>query len=291
MRQLRCGESMTSQVLEVETEEGQASRRALGSSFYAAMRIMPAGQREAMFEIYSFCRAVDDIADDQGPAEDRLQRLERWRGDIDAIYRGEKRPGLAGLAVAVRDFGLDRDDFRGIIDGMEMDVRENIQAPDFVTLDLYCDRVASAVGRLSVRVFRMPREEGQQLAEHLGRALQLTNILRDLDEDAGINRLYLPQEFLRDADIASTDPETVLASPALPEVCERIVALARWRFSEADKIMSAHPRRMVRTPRVMSEAYKSILAGLVARGWAPPRERVRLSKSRIAMIVLRHFII
>ena len=121
--------------------------------------------------------------------------------------------------------------------GMEMDVRENIQAPDFVTLDLYCDRVASAVGRLSVRVFRMPREEGQRLAEHLGRALQLTNILRDLDEDAAINRLYLPREFLRDAGVASAEPEIVLASPALPEVCERIVALARWRFSEADKIM------------------------------------------------------
>jgi phytoene synthase len=255
------------------------------------MRIMPPGQREAMFEIYSFCRAVDDIADDQGPAEPRLEALDRWRKDIDAVYRGEKRPGLGGLAVAVRDFGLDRDDFRAIIDGMEMDVRENIQAPDFVTLDLYCDRVASAVGRLSVRVFRMPREEGQRLAEHLGRALQLTNILRDLDEDAAINRLYLPREFLRDAGVASTEPEIILASPALPEVCERIVALARWRFSEADKIMVAHPRRMVRTPRVMSEAYKSILAGLVARGWARPREPIRLSKSRIAMIVLRHFII
>ena len=282
---------MTSQVLEVEAEEGNASRRALGSSFYAAMRIMPPGQREAMFEIYSFCRAVDDIADDQGPAEPRLENLDRWRKDIEAIYSGEKRPGLGGLAVAVRDFQLEKDDFRAIIDGMEMDVLQNIQAPDFVTLDLYCDRVASAVGRLSVRVFRMPREEGRHLAEHLGRALQLTNILRDLDEDAAINRLYLPQEFLSEAGIAITDPATVLASPALPEVCERIVALARWRFSEADKIMNAHPRRMVRTPRVMSEAYKSILAGLVARGWAAPRERVRLSKSRIVMIVLRHFII
>ncbi len=282
---------MTSQVLEVEAEEGNASRRALGSSFYAAMRIMPPGQREAMFEIYSFCRAVDDIADDQGPAEPRLENLDRWRKDIEAIYSGEKRPGLGGLAIAVRDFQLEKDDFRAIIDGMEMDVLQNIQAPDFVTLDLYCDRVASAVGRLSVRVFRMPREEGRHLAEHLGRALQLTNILRDLDEDAAINRLYLPQEFLSEAGIAITDPATVLASPALPEVCERIVALARWRFSEADKIMNAHPRRMVRTPRVMSEAYKSILAGLVARGWAAPRERVRLSKSRIVMIVLRHFII
>ncbi len=100
--------------------------------------------------------------------------------------------------------------------------------------------------------------------------MQLTNILRDLDEDAAINRLYLPKEFLRDAGIASSDPAAVLGSPALPEVSERIAALARWRFSEADKIMNGHPRRMVRTPRVMSEAYKSILAGLVARGWAPP---------------------
>jgi phytoene synthase len=282
---------MTSRAVEAEAEEGQASRRALGSSFYAAMRIMPPGQREAMFEIYSFCRAVDDIADDQGAGDGRLQRLDRWRDDIDAIYRGEKRPGLAGLAVAVRDFGLEKDDFHAIINGMEMDVRQNIQAPEFVDLDLYCDRVASAVGRLSVRVFRMPREEGRQLSEHLGRALQLTNILRDLDEDAAIGRLYLPREFLRDASILSTDPAVVLASPALPYICERIVTLARWRFSEADKIMKAHPRKMVRTPRVMAEAYKAILGALAARGWKAPRAPVKLSKSRIILIVLRHFIV
>jgi presqualene diphosphate synthase len=282
---------MTTQAIEVKgAEEAQAQRRALGSSFYAAMRIMPPGQREAMFEIYSFCRAVDDIADDQGPAEARLQALEKWRQDIDAVYRGDKRAGLPGLAVAVRDFQLEREDFRAIIDGMEMDVLNNIQAPDFVTLDLYCDRVASAVGRLSVRVFRLPKEEGRQLAEHLGRALQLTNILRDLDEDAAINRLYLPREFLAEAAITSTGPGTVLAHPALPEVCGRIVALARWRFAEADKIMNAHPRRMVRTPRVMSEAYKSILAALVARGWSSPRPQVKLSKPRLAVILLRHFI-
>jgi presqualene diphosphate synthase len=282
---------MTSQAVEGEPAEGQASRRALGSSFYAAMRIMPPGQREAMFEIYSFCRAVDDIADDQGSADGRLQRLDRWRDDIDAIYRGEKRPGLNGLAVAVRDFELEKEDFYAIIDGMEMDVRQNMQAPDFVDLDLYCDRVASAVGRLSVRVFRMPREEGRQLSEHLGRALQLTNILRDLDEDAAIGRLYLPLEFVRDAGIVSADPAKVLASPALPYICERIVTLARWRFAEADKIMNAHPRKMVRTPRVMAEAYKAILAALLARGWKAPRARVKLSKTRIVMIVLRHFII
>jgi phytoene synthase len=282
---------MASQVLEVqEAEEVEAKQRALGSSFYAAMRIMPPGQREAMFEIYSFCRAVDDIADDQGPTEGRLEQLEKWRDNIDAIYRGEKPTGLVGLAVAVRDFKLEREDFRAIIDGMEMDVRENIQAPPFVELDLYCDRVASAVGRLSVRVFGLPLEDGKQLAEHLGRALQLTNILRDLDEDAAIHRLYLPKEFLAEAGITSTDPTTVLANPTLPEVCGRIVALALWRFREADKIMKAYPRRTVRTPRVMSEAYKSILTALVARGWNAPRSPIRLNKMRLILIVLRLFV-
>jgi presqualene diphosphate synthase len=282
---------MTSQAIEIEGNmEANAAGRAHGSSFYAAMRIMPRGQREAMFEIYSFCRAVDDIADDPGPKEPRMQALEQWRRDIDAIYWGEVPAHLKGLAVAVRDFGLEREDFWAVIDGMETDVRETIQAPDFVDLDLYCDRVASAVGRLSVRVFRLAAEQGKSLAEHLGRALQLTNILRDLDEDAAMGRLYLPREFLTEAGIASTDPTIVLAHPALAEVCGRIESLARWRFAEADKIMRKQPRRMVRTPRVMSEAYKSILAALVARGWSPPREKIRLSKARLGLILLRHFV-
>ncbi len=281
---------MTSQAIEIEGTEADAAQRAHGSSFYAAMRIMPRGQREAMFEIYSFCSAVDDIADDPGPPEARLQQLEQWRRNIDAIYLGEKRNDLAGLSTAVRDFKLESDDFRAIIDGMETDVRKNIQAPSFVDLDLYCDRVASAVGRLSSRVFRLPPEEGKRLAEHLGRALQLTNILRDLDEDAAMGRLYLPREFLAEAGISATDPASVLAHPALTEVCERIASLARWRFSEADKHMRIFPRRMVRTPRVMGEAYKSILKALVARGWAPPRAPVRLRKTRLAWILLRHYI-
>jgi presqualene diphosphate synthase len=282
---------MTSQAIEADIAgSGTAGERARGSSFYAAMRIMPPEQRDAMFEIYSFCRAVDDIADDQGPAEGRLQQLERWRQDIASIYGGKPPARLAGLAAAVREFGLKPEDFIAVIDGMEMDVVETIQAPEFIKLDLYCDRVASAVGRLSVRVFRMPDEDGRRLSEHLGRALQLTNILRDIDEDAAMGRLYLPGEFLRGAGIESTDPAAVLADPRLGEVCRRIVSLARGHFAEADTIMRKHPRRLVRTPRVMSEAYKSILATLVARGWNPPRKSIRLNKLRLGYILLRHFI-
>src|SRR6185503_18631055 len=116
--------------------------------------------------------------------------------------------------------------------------------PQWDKLDLYCDRVASAVGRLSVRVFGMAENDGIALAHHLGRALQLTNILRDIDENAEIGRLYLPAEELRKAGIDSTNPDTVIASPRLGEVCEAVAVRALNHFKEADAIMARNPRRV-----------------------------------------------
>ena len=254
------------------------------------MRILPRAEREAMFEIYSFCRAVDDIADDPGPRDARRAQLQHWRADIDALYAGAPQPGLVGLAQAVHRFDLNRDDFIAVIDGMEMDVVADIRAPDLPTLALYCDRVACAVGRLSVRVFGMERSAGLALADHLGRALQLTNILRDLDEDAALGRLYLPREALRDAGIISTDPAVVLANPMLDTACGAIVALARAHFAQADAIMARATRRVVRAPRIMGQAYRLILNKLTARGFAPPRAPVRLPKSRLILIVLRNLV-
>ena len=269
----------------------QADQRASGSSFYAAMRIMPRAQREAMFEIYSFCRAVDDIADEAFDRDQRLQQLQRWRANIDALYAGTSPPNLRDLAHAVRSFGLRREDFHAIIDGMEMDVISTIRAPDMATLDLYCDRVASAVGRLSVRVFGMQEEAGLALAHHLGRALQLTNILRDLDEDAAIGRLYLPREALREAGIETTEPAPALASPALGRACAVLVARAEQHFAESETIMAKCLRRTVKTPRIMSAAYRLILTRTVERGWQPPRTRVSLNRAQFVWILLRYAIV
>ncbi len=168
------------------------------SSFYTALRILPEKQREGMFAVYGFCREVDDIADDRGPATaaERLSKLEGWRDDIAAMVAGRAPAHLAALAEATRAYHLKREDFDAVIDGMAMDAERDIRAPDWATLDLYCDRVASAVGRLSVRIFGMADEPGVALAHHLGRALQFTNILRDIDEDASVGRLYLPREAL-----------------------------------------------------------------------------------------------
>ncbi len=264
----------------------QAAERASGSSFYTGMRILPRAQREAMFEIYSFCRAVDDIADDPGPRDVRRAELAQWRADIDALYAGAPPPHLAGLAQAVREFDLKREDFIAVIDGMEMDVIADIRAPDLATLDLYCDRVACAVGRLSVRVFGMEREAGLALAHHLGRALQLTNILRDLDEDAAMGRLYLPREALQAAGITAMEPADVLAQPALGKACAVLVELARGHFREATAIMAKSPRRVVRAARIMGAAYRVILDRLIARGFAPPRAPIRLPRARLIFIVL-----
>ena len=116
------------------------------------MKILPAAQREAMFEIYGFCRRVDDIADSQGPRAERLLELARWRADVNALYEGKSAPRIASLAEPIRRFDLAREDFLALIDGMEMDAFDDIRGPTWATLDLYCDRVASAVGRLSVRM-------------------------------------------------------------------------------------------------------------------------------------------
>ncbi len=169
--------------------------RGAGTSFYRGMRVLPPDRRHAMYAIYAFCRLVDDIADEDGDIADKRARLARWRERIGGLYRGEADgPVTRVLRAATARFALRREDFVAVIDGMEMDAETAIVAPDLATLDLYCDRVAGAVGRLSVRAFGDASPAADRVALALGRALQLTNILRDVDEDAARGRLYLPRE-------------------------------------------------------------------------------------------------
>jgi squalene synthase HpnD len=266
-----------------------ASSVVAASSFYAALRILPADQRHAMYEVYAFCRAVDDIADDPGPRPDRMAALDRWREDLALLYSGLRVTDLTrGLAKPVSRFDLRLGDFLAVISGMTMDVAKDIRAPDWETLDLYCDRVASAVGRLSVRIFGIDEANGLELAHHLGRALQMTNILRDLDEDAAMGRLYLPMEALSAAGIASRDIAEVLNNPALGLACTLVAERARQHFTEANAVTHRCPRAAVRSPRLMASVYKAILDNLVDRGWAAPRVSVRPSRSQILWPILRH---
>jgi presqualene diphosphate synthase len=262
---------------------------ARSSSFYAAMRILPRTQRQAMYEVYAFCRAVDDIADDRGPRPDRMDALERWREDLGRLYSGQGATDLThGLARPIASFDLRLEDFLAVIDGMQTDVAADVRAPDWATLDLYCDQVASAVGRLSVRIFGVDESNGPQLAHHLGRALQITNILRDLDEDADMGRLYLPSEALAAAGITTRDIGAVLSHPALGQACLLVAERARRHFAEAHAVSQRCRRAAVRSPRLMASVYRAILEKLIARGWAAPRASVRPSRSQLLWPILRH---
>jgi phytoene synthase len=268
-------------------EIAQAEAKARKSSFYAGMRILPPAQRSAMFAIYAFCRAVDDIADEQGidPVRRRAD-LDAWRGDIGRLYAGQPAGRAAFLSEAVERFGLRQVDFLAVIDGMQMDVDQDIRAPDLADLEIYCDRVASAVGRLSVKAFGMDDGPGEALARHLGRALQLTNILRDLDEDATIGRLYLAREWLVEAGIESRDPDVVIASPGIDLAARRCAILAHEHYTGADRVLAARPKGRLVAPRLMSAVYAAILRKMEQQGWASPRTRVSLGKTSLLRILL-----
>ena len=265
----------------------QPAQAASGSSFYAGMRILPREKRQAMFDVYAFCRAVDDIADGDAHQDDPAGAMQRWRDEIEALYAGGAPGEAAHLAPHVKHYGLKREDFVAVIDGMDMDLHGPIVAPDAVTLDLYCDRVASAVGRLSVRVFGMDDKLGVELAHHLGRALQLTNILRDIDEDAERGRLYLPREALVAAGMTELTPTAVVAHPRLAEACAPLLGQAHAHFEAAQAIMDRAPRAVVKAPRLMAAAYADVLARLERRGFASPRIRVGVDKVKLLWALLR----
>jgi phytoene synthase len=262
---------------------------AAGTSFYWAMRLLPEARRNAMYAIYAYCREVDDIADGDRPAADKLAALAEWREEIDALYAGRPRRLVArALCQPVLRYDLRRADFLTIIDGMEMDARQAIFAPDLATLDLYCGRVAGAVGHLSVHIFGDPSDAAHRVADSLGRALQLTNVLRDLDEDARRGRLYLPREILDAHGIRDAGPASVLRHPALPAACRALAAIAEDHFDASRCAMAQCRRRPMRPAAVMGAVYRATLAELVRRGWREPRARVSLPKPLKLWLALRH---
>lgn len=268
---------------------GDLQAKVSGSSFYAGMRVLPKPEREAMYAIYGFCRIVDDIADDlDRPIETRRVELDAWRGYIDALYRSEAPAPAAFLADPIHRFGIERDDFIAVIDGMQTDLDGQVRWPPFAELDLYCDRVASAVGRLSVKVFGMERDTGIALSHHLGRALQFTNILRDIDEDAGIGRVYLPREALDAAGIVPTTPQALAADPRVDTAARWLAERAQAHFAQAHAILAAKPKGHLIAPRLMDAAYSRILARMLRQGWHAPRRRIGTSKLRLLLALIRH---
>ena len=252
---------------------------ASGSSFFWAMRLLPKARRRAIFAVYAFCRQVDDIADNDGQDKDKLIALNTWRQAIEGLYETPQAQTqtfgkdinyiLLILTEAIQTYGLEEADFQAVIDGMEMDAHGPVALNDMETLNLYCDRVASAVGRLCVPIFGQADAKGREVANHLGQALQLTNIIRDVPEDAEINRLYLPQDLLAEYSIENQSPEAVAQHSNLPQACAALGMLAEERFDKAKLAISKCDAHAMRAPRVMMNVYYQNLKRLRAKGWQP----------------------
>lgn len=272
-----------------DLQEVEALVRRAGTSFHRGMKVLAADRRAAMYAIYAFCRMVDDVADEPGPPGEKIAGLAAWRGRIAGLYAGRAEDAVTRVLLpAVQRYALRQDDFMAVIDGMQMDAETVIVAPSLAELDLYCDRVAAAVGRLSVRAFGDASPAADQVAWHLGRALQLTNILRDVAEDAGRGRLYLPEEWLRDAGVPADPAAALRRHPGLPTVCARMAAEARRHFAEAHAAMRRCAPRAMRPARLMGASYAALLQRLERRGWVRLEQPVRVPKWQKLLIALRH---
>jgi phytoene synthase len=261
-----------------------------GTSFYWAIRMLPEDKRRAMFAVYAFCREVDDIADEAGESCVKSARLEAWRQELNRLFAGSATtPTSRALLPAVRQYGLRREDFEAIIAGMEMDAVARLRITDGAELDLYCDRVACAVGRLSIRVFGTDTASGDELAAALGRAMQLTNILRDLQEDARRDRLYLPADMLAAEGLHDIDDlDAVLSYPAAAAVCEHLAQVASTQFDDAAAIIARCEPHQVRPARIMMEVYRRTLRRLMLRGWQRWSEPVSVSRLEKLWVALRY---
>lgn len=281
--------NMESLTTDQALKDVRAIVKASGTSFAAGMAVLPLARREAMYALYAFCRVVDDIADDSPTAKERDEGLQLWRQRIHDLFRKSQTSDsiTTALLLPIELYDLKEKDFLDIIKGMEMDAAKTIVAPNMDDLDLYCDLVASAVGRISVRIFGDSSESAQNVAHHLGRALQLTNILRDLAEDAARGRLYLPQELLKKHDIETRNPEKLLDHPNLPELCRNLADIAQQHFNHADHEMKKCSRKSMRPARNMRNYYRAILTKLLKENWKTPHKRVSLSFCNKLLLALR----
>ncbi|MCK8787975.1 squalene/phytoene synthase family protein [Roseomonas sp. NAR14] len=251
----------------VERRVGRA-----GSSFARGMAALRGERRRALWAVYAFCRDVDDIADAAMPEAEKRRFLAEWR----AALREPRDAVSRELAWARERFGVPVAECEAMIAGMETDAADRLRLPDAPALDLYCRRVAGSVGAMSVRIFGAPEAEGFGLA--LGRTFQLVNILRDVDEDALRERVYVPLDMLAHAGIADGPAAEIVRQPGFAAICRDLAERARAGFAAAEAELPHFDPKALRPARVMMWGYRRLLERMVARGWDGARVRPRLTK-------------
>ncbi|MGH7914181.1 MAG: presqualene diphosphate synthase HpnD [Candidatus Binataceae bacterium] len=260
--------------------------RRSSSNFYYAFMLLPAERRQALYSVYAFCRFVDDIADDQSVGQP-AELLSRWREELERVFNGSPaHPISRALAHNVRRFALPRRYFEEIIDGVEMDLGHTRYAT-FAELRLYCYRVASAVGLVCIEIFGYGNPRTREYAENLGIAFQLTNIIRDLSEDAARGRIYVPMEDLASFGVTENDILRGVDNLELRRLLEFEVERARSFYALAEQALPAEDRAAMVCAEAMRSIYRALLERIASKGCGVVGRRHRLSTPRKLYLVGR----
>jgi phytoene synthase len=254
--------------------------RRSGSSFASAFWMVAPPRRRALHALYAFCRMADDIADDPSVRGDRGRLLARWRGELEAAYL-EKSVHPVGIALGdtVHRFRLPRATFLELLDGVESDLC-GARFETFEELRRYCHCVASTVGLLLVRIFGFRNPDALAYAEELGIAVQLTNVLRDVGEDAASGRVYLPRRDLERFGVSVADLDGRRMTDELRLLLGCYAERARIHYDRAAALLPDEDRRSLRPARAMGDIYRSLLEELQRRGFPCFDGSLRLSRSR-----------
>ncbi|MCX4192227.1 presqualene diphosphate synthase HpnD [Methylophaga sp. OBS1] len=251
-----------------------------GSSFYYSFMFLPPQKRQAIIALYAFCREVDDAVDEIADPDVAAQTLAWWRQEIDQTFNGTpSHPVGKALQTALAYFELHPEYFHEIIDGMEMDLQQQ-SYPAFKHLALYCHRVASVVGLLAAEIFGYQNRQTLKYAEKLGLAFQLTNIIRDVREDAERGRIYLPQEDLQRFNVSRDDILSLRQTPALSALLQFEAQRARDLYQEAKNLLPQEDRFNQRTGLIMSAIYEATLDELEHEGFQVMQHRLSLTPLR-----------
>lgn len=268
----------------------QAITRKSASNLALAFVLLPKEKRDGMSALYAFCREVDDIADDEGiPIESRRSQLRGWRDDIRAACSGGsvKNPVGRELQRVILEHRLPAALFEDILDGVEMDLSIT-RYPTYSDLEQYCYRVASAVGLLSIEIFGYKNPRCREYAVHLGKALQLTNILRDVHSDAWRGRIYIP---LSELDRFQVTQEEILQGTYSDRFCklaESVAERARAFYASARETLPPEDRRSMATAELMGSVYWRLLQKLEARRFNVfATSTLRLTKAQKVFLILR----
>jgi phytoene synthase len=253
-----------------------AITRRASSNFYYAFMLLPRRRRCALYSVYAFCRFVDDIADDGG-LKNAAAMLARWRQELDSVFGGTPTRAISrALSESVRRFNIPRRYFDEVIDGVEMDLSQRRYAT-FASLCLYCRRVASAVGLISIEIFGYRNQSARVYAERLGIACQLTNIIRDVSEDAARGRIYLPLEDLERFDVSESEILNSAYTPRFRQLIEFEAQRAREYYRKAEEALADEDRASMLAAEGMRLIYASLLERIARADYQVFEQRMRLS--------------